>query len=108
MNQGMIKLLAKYYRPHMGLFLADMGAAALLAVSDLFYPMITRAIINDYVPNRRVELLIGVCAGLFGIFAIKYALNYFVLNWGHVMGAYEGGYEARPICPCAAAALCLF
>jgi ATP-binding cassette subfamily B protein len=82
----MIKILARYYRPHMGLFLTDMGAALLLAVCDLFYPLITRRIINDYVPNRQLEPLVWICAGLLTIFAVKSALTYFVQHWGHVMG----------------------
>ena len=39
----MIKRFAKYYRPHMKLFVADMVCAFILALADLFYPMITRA-----------------------------------------------------------------
>ena len=35
-----------YYVPHMRLFLADMACAFAVAVCNLFYPMITRRIIN--------------------------------------------------------------
>ncbi len=79
-------MMAGYYRPHMALFLADLAAAFLLAVCDLFYPMLTRSIINEYVPGRALQpLIISLCV-LAGIFVFKYALNYFVLSWGHIMG----------------------
>lgn len=83
---SLVKMMAHYYRPQMGLFLADMAAALALAVSDLFYPMITRFIINEYVPNRAMQSLLVALVGLGVIFLVKCALNYFVLSWGHIMG----------------------
>ncbi|MDL2293457.1 ABC transporter ATP-binding protein/permease [Ruminococcaceae bacterium OttesenSCG-928-D13] len=80
-------MLAGYYRPHLGLFIADMVAALMLAICDLFYPMITRTIINDLVPagNLRMFLILG--GVLLGIFLLKLGLNWFVMSWGHIMGA---------------------
>lgn len=83
---SLVRMMAHYYRPHMGLFLADMGAALLLAVCDLFYPMITRSIINDYVPNGDMRMFIIWCCVLLGIFIVKLGLNWFVTAWGHLMG----------------------
>ncbi len=78
--------LLPYYKPHMALFLADMAAALLLAVCDLVYPMVTRSIINVYVPKRELNALIFACAMLLVIFIGKFFLNYFVTSWGHIMG----------------------
>lgn len=91
-NTGMQKhtllgMMAHYYKPHLGLFIADMVAALLIAVCDLFYPMITRSIINDYVPNQNLQLFLVWALVLLGIYILKGALNYFVLTWGHIMGA---------------------
>lgn len=83
---SLVGMLAGYYKPHIGLFLADMAAALGLAVCDLFYPMITRSIINDYVPTGNLRMFLIWCAILLGIYLIKTALNYFVLSWGHIMG----------------------
>ncbi len=79
-------LFAQYYRPHVGLFAADLAAALGLAACDLVYPALTRSIINDYVPNRLFSALLAACAVLLGIFILKYFLNYFVTSWGHIMG----------------------
>lgn len=91
-NEGMQKptlmsMMAHYYKPHVGLFLSDMAAALLIAACDLFYPMITRSIINDYVPNQNLRMFLTWALVLLGIYALKALLNHFVLTWGHIMGA---------------------
>lgn len=85
-KQGLVWMLAHYYRPHLGLFIADMVAALGLAVCDLFYPMITRNIINVYVPNGQFHTFLTWCVILLGIFLVKLVLNWFVMSWGHIMG----------------------
>lgn len=84
----MIKRFAAYYKPHMGVFIADLFAALLLAVADLFYPMITRSMINEYVPNKNLRLLIIWSSVAVGIYIIKIGLNYFVNCYGHIMGVH--------------------
>lgn len=82
----MIKRFIKYYKPYKLLFAADMLACILIACCDLFYPMITKNIINDYVPNKKLELLLIWSGILLGIYAIKWVLNYFVSYYGHIVG----------------------
>ncbi len=84
---GLIRMIAHYYKPHWGLFVADMAAALALAACDLFYPMITRNIINVYVPGGQFRLFLLWCGILLGIFILKLGLNWFVTKWGHIMGA---------------------
>ncbi|WP_326511784.1 ABC transporter ATP-binding protein [Clostridium intestinale] len=82
----MIKEFVKYYKPHKKLFAIDMFCAFLVSICDLFYPMITRNIINDYVPNQNLRLLVVWSITLIFIYALKLVLNYFIQYWGHVVG----------------------
>lgn len=82
----MIKKFCKYYKPHMKLFLIDMFCAFLVSLCNMFYPVITKSIINDYVPNKKMKLLIVWCIALLIIYLIKAGLNYFIQYWGHVVG----------------------
>lgn len=82
----MIKEFIKYYKPHKKLFIMDLFCAFLVSICDLFYPMITRGIINDYVPNKNLKLLIVWSIALFFIYGLKLLLNYFIQYWGHVVG----------------------
>ncbi|MGM9636911.1 MAG: ABC transporter ATP-binding protein [Eubacteriales bacterium] len=84
----MIKRFAAYYKPHMGIFLADLFAAFLLAVADLFYPMITRSMINEYIPDKNLRMLIIWSSVAVGLYIIKIGLNYFVNCYGHIMGVH--------------------
>ena len=63
-----------------------MAAAFLLSVCTMIYPLITRQMLIDFIPNREVKLLVIWAAVLLGIYLVKYFLNYFVTYYGHVMG----------------------
>ena len=82
----MLKKFAGYYKPHMKLFILDMCAALVVAVCDLFYPRIAQNIINDYVPNKNLRLLLVWSAALLGIYLLKMFLNYFMQYKGHMVG----------------------
>ncbi len=82
----MIKEFIKYYKPHKKLFLVDMFCSLLIAFTDLFYPMITKNIINEYVPNRELKLVLFWAGFILVLYIAKMGLNYFVSYWGHVVG----------------------
>ena len=82
----MIKEFIKYYKPYKKLFMLDMLAAFTVALCDLLYPLITRSIMNDVVPNKDLRMLIVFAITLLVIFIIKAGLNYFMQYWGHVVG----------------------
>lgn len=82
----MLRRFIRYYKPHRKLFAADMVCALVLSLCDLLYPMITRAMINDYIPNRILRMLL-LCAGvLLAAYLLKMALNYFIQYYGHLVG----------------------
>ncbi|EJT5937679.1 ABC transporter ATP-binding protein [Clostridium perfringens] len=82
----MLKRFISYYKPYKKLFILDLLAAFLVSACDLFYPMITRNIINDVIPNKQIKLLFVFAIVLTLIFLIKAGLNYFMQYWGHVVG----------------------
>lgn len=82
----MLKKFITYYKPVRVIFFADMLCAFTVAVCDLFYPMITRNIINIYVPNQQFELMIKWLLVLGGIYILKLGLNYYITYYGHIMG----------------------
>lgn len=82
----MLKKFISYYKPVRLIFITDMVCAFAVAVCDLFYPMITRNIINIYVPNQQFELMIKWLLILGGIYVLKFGLNYYITYYGHIMG----------------------
>lgn len=82
----MLKRFLKYYKPVKKVFIIDMVCAFIVALCDLFYPMITRNIINVYVPNQNLKLMITWLVALGIIYIAKIGLNYYITYYGHVMG----------------------
>lgn len=82
----MIKDFIKYYAPYKKLFFLDLLAAFLFSACNLVYPMITRDIMNDVVPNKDLRMLIIFGITLVVIFIFKALLNHFMQYWGHVVG----------------------
>lgn len=82
----MIREFIKYYKPHKKLFMFDMFCSFLIALTDLFYPIITKNIINDYVPERNLRLVLTWAGVILVLYLAKMGLNYFVSYWGHVVG----------------------
>lgn len=82
----LIKKFISYYKPHRVLFFTDMFCAFIVALCDLFYPMIAKNIINVYVPDQNLRMLLIWAAVLLGIYVLKAGLNYFIQYWGHIVG----------------------
>ena len=75
-----------YYKPHKVLFFFDMLASFLVAVIGMGYPILTRYLINDFIPNNKVDLVIISAISLFGIYLVRALLRLFIGYYGHVMG----------------------
>ena len=82
----MIKRFIAYYKPHRVLFIIDMLCSVIIALCDLIYPIIAKNIINVYVPARALNAILYAALLLTLIYLLKYALNYYVCYWGHVVG----------------------
>ena len=82
----MFRQFISYYRPHRKLFALDMFCGLLVAICDLFYPIIARNIINVYVPNKQLRLLVTWSVVMLLIYVAKACLNFVVQYWGHIVG----------------------
>ena len=85
-KKGLLRRFIGYYRPHRGLFAIDMVCAFLISVFNLAYPFITKEIINNYVPNKLINLLLTGAGVLLAVYVIKAFLNFVLQYWGHIVG----------------------
>lgn len=86
----MFKRFLSYYKPQMGLFVADTVCALVLAAIDLAFPIILRNLTGGLFTQGQAAIMraLGMIAvGLVLMYAIRCACRYFVSCWGHVMGA---------------------
>ncbi len=86
MKKHLLKRFLYYYRPHRKIFYADMASSMLLSLIGIVYPIMTRKMLNDFIPNKNYRLVVLFGIMLLGAYFIKMLLNYFVQYYGHVMG----------------------
>lgn len=82
----MLKRFIAYYKPHKTLFFFDMLAALSVALIGIIYPIITRTMLNDYIPDGNIKM-VAICGFvLLGVYVARMLLNYFIQYYGHIMG----------------------
>ncbi len=85
-----LRKLASYYRPYMPLFLADMFFAIVGAAVTLAIPLIVRYITNQVIilePQAALDKITMLGLLMLVLVVIECFCNYFIANYGHVMGA---------------------
>lgn len=93
----LVKRFFGFYKPHKRLFVIDLICSFLISVCNMFYPMIARNIMNDFVPNENLRLLVVWAIVLAVIYAIKSVLTFIVGYWGHVLGVRIQGDMRRAL-----------
>ncbi len=63
-----------------------MLAALLVAMVGVVYPIITRTMLNDLIPERKYKLIVAAGVGLLLLYAVRMLLNFFIQYEGHMMG----------------------
>ncbi len=84
------KKFVSYYKPYKLLFIADMACALILSAIDLAFPKILDYLTKNLFNRSSEEILsalIYIAIGLTLMYIAKYACQYFITSWGHIMGA---------------------
>ena len=82
----MLKRFISYYKPHKLVFALDMLSSLGVSLIGIVYPMVTRTMLNDLIPNRNYRMIVIFGMTLLLLYAVKMMLNYFIQYVGHVMG----------------------
>lgn len=87
---NILKKFTKYYKPHKFLFFTDMFFAVIVSIIDLAFPQILSYLAKNLFTQDKATILhalVFVGIGLLGMYVIKYFSQYFIISWGHIMGA---------------------
>ena len=82
----MLKRFLSYYKPHKLIFTLDMLASFTMSVIAIFYPMITRKMLNELIPQQKYQEIVIYGIGLLVVYLMRMGLSYFVQYQGHMMG----------------------
>ncbi len=86
----MFRRFLTYYKGQLHLFVIDIAAAVTVAAVDLAFPQILRGLAGGLFtegPDVILGVLAYVAVGLVAMYALRFVCRYFVIYWGHVMGA---------------------
>ncbi|MBR7103850.1 MAG: ABC transporter ATP-binding protein [Lentisphaeria bacterium] len=85
-----IRRLIGYYKPYKKLFFADMSCALIVCAVDLAFPQVLDQMIKHVFngdPAKIMRITLPVGLGLLLLYLLRYACQYFITCYGHVMGA---------------------
>ena len=83
---NLLKRFIHYYKPHRLIFALDMISSFLVAAIGICYPIITRLVLNDFLPNNDINGIIVASVILLAIYFIRMVLRFFIQYYGHIMG----------------------
>ena len=86
----MFRRFLTYYKGQLHLFVIDIIAAVTVAAVDLAFPQILRGLAGGLFtegPDAILGVLAYIAVGLVAMYALRFVCRYFVIFWGHVMGA---------------------
>ena len=82
----MFKRFLSYYKPYIGTFSFVMCCALGGSVIGILYPIITRKMLNDLIPNQKYDLIITWGLVLLGSYVIKMIMKFCLDYYGHLVG----------------------
>ncbi len=84
----MIKRFISYYKPHKKMFALDMLASLMISVIAMVYPVFTRKMLNEYIPEKMYKAIVISGIIVLVLYVIRMLLKYFVQYYGHMIGTY--------------------
>ena len=75
-----------YYKPHKLMLAGDMLASLFISVIGMVYPVMTRNMLNIYIPERQYAAIVISGVSVLVLYTIRMLLRYFVQYYGHVIG----------------------
>jgi len=88
LQRGAIREFISYYKPHKRMFFLDMCCALVISLIDVLFPVFTRRVLYDYIPNQLMRTFFIMSAGMLALFLIRTAAQWVVTYLGHVMGVH--------------------
>lgn len=87
-KRGAIREFAAFYKPHMGMFLLDMFCALIIALVDILFPVVTRKVLYDYIPNQAMRTFLIAMGAMLIAFFVRTAAQWVVTYLGHLTGVH--------------------
>ena len=85
-QQSIFRIFLSYFGPHKGLFILDMFCAFLVAAIDVVFPLVSRYVMYDLLPEKVFGTFFAIMAACVAAFLLRAVFNYIITYLGHTFG----------------------
>lgn len=85
-NAGLVRKFARFYKPHAHIFALDLVSALLICVIDLAFPLVSRMVMQNLLPEKLYTTFFIVMGALALAYVLRTFFAYIVTYIGHHLG----------------------
>lgn len=85
-NKSLFHIFISYFPPHKKLFMLDMSCAFIVAAIDVAFPLVSRYVMYDLLPENLYRTFFAVMAIVTAAFVLRAGMNFIITYWGHQFG----------------------
>ena len=82
----MFKRFLNYYKPYRKIFILDMLSSFFVSVIGVIYPIVTRRMLNHFIPEKMYRMIVFSGLLLIFLYIIRMLLRFYIQYRGHMMG----------------------
>ena len=87
-DKSLFRMLGRYFRRHLNLFIIDILCAIAVAAVDLAFPVVSRYAMRTMLPDQKYTAFFALMAIVACAYAARSACQYVMTYWGHTFGTY--------------------
>ena len=85
-DKSLFRIFISYFPAHKKLFILDMCCAFVVAAIDVAFPLVSRYVMYDLLPDKAYRAFFTVMAVVTAAFVARAFMNYIITYWGHQFG----------------------
>ncbi len=85
-HRSLFRIFLSYFPAHKKLFILDMSCAFLVGAIDVAFPLVSRYVMYDLLPDKLYRTFFTVMAIVVAAFLLRAIMNFIITYWGHQFG----------------------
>ena len=85
-HRSLFRIFLSYFPAHKKLFILDMSCAFVVGTIDVAFPLVSRYVMYDLLPDKLYRTFFTVMAIVVAAFLLRAVMNFIITYWGHQFG----------------------
>lgn len=85
-SKSLFHIFISYFPAHKKLFILDMSCAFIVAAIDVAFPLVSRYVMYDLLPDKLYQTFFTIMAIVTAAFVLRAGMNFIITYWGHQFG----------------------